>query len=118
MPDRLDWSLLGMLLQGHNRKVLRTYLFLAHRLFGMPLPAEILITLDCHLYYLRCYAQFRWDWADTWGVRTGRFSVDRIRKKYACDENWMAVNQARLHELKRSMSSHLSRMKAGLPNGN
>lgn len=116
--DRMDWSLLRMLLQGHNSKVLRTYLYLAHRLFGMPLPKEIQIMPDCQLYYLRCYAQSGWDWVDAWGVRAERFSVDRIRKRYACKENWMAVNRARLQELKRSMSSCISRMKTGLRNGN
>jgi hypothetical protein len=115
--DRLDWSLLRMLLQGHNRKILRTYLYLAHRLFGMPHPSAIRIVPDCHLYYLRCYAQFGWDWADAWGVRAGRFSVDRIRKRYACKENWMAVNRARLQELKHSMCSYISRRRTGLRDG-
>lgn len=114
--DRMDWSPLRVLMQGHNRKVLRTYLYLAHRLFGMPLSREIQTPPGCQLYYLRCYAQFGWDWADAWGVRAGRFSVDRIRKRYACKDNWMAVNGARLQELKRSMSSYVSRRRTGLRN--
>jgi hypothetical protein len=107
--DRMDWSALHTLLRHRNGKVLRTYLYLAHRLFSMPLPPAVPIRSDCQIFYLRCFAQFMWDWADTWGVRIARFSVDSICRKYACKDDWLTVNLARLRESQRRLANRMSR---------
>jgi hypothetical protein len=107
--DRLDWSALHTRMRRRNGKVLRNYLYLAQRLFGMPLPPAVPMRPDCQLFYLRCCAQFMWDWADTWGVRMGRFSVDSICRKYACKDHWLTVNRARLREAQRRIANRLWR---------
>jgi hypothetical protein len=108
---RLDWSMIRSCMEHHNRsKVLRTYLYLTHRLFRIPLPAEFHKTPDCWLYYCRCVLQLGWQWIEKWGIRWGSFSADNIRRAYQCGKGWIPVNLARLRHAKNKLISFASRI--------
>ncbi len=101
--NNIDWPMLIQLMDEHNKsKILQTYLYQTHRLFGIPLPSGIQKTIYSQLYYLRCYTQLGWGWVDTCGIRLGAFSAENIHHIYGCEESWMRINQARLrHVLRR-----------------
>jgi len=107
---RVDWCRIHSLMQRQNRgKVLQTYLYLAHRVFAMPLPRGIRKSPGCLWYYWRCHAQLAWQWAHVWGLRLGRFSTERIRNAYGCEDGWIALNRARLHEFAHRMTAYVRR---------
>ncbi len=111
---RVDWLAIQTLMQRSNReKVLQTYLYLASRLFDMPLPTDVRLTPSCQWYYLRCRAQLAWDWAAVWGIRVGSFSEDRICKRYGCEGGWITVNRARLQDAVKRISAY-ARRRTGL----
>jgi len=108
---RPDWSIIRSRMELHNRgKVLRTYLYLAHRLFRNPLPTGFQKTPECWLFYNRCVAQLGWQSIEAWGIRLGSFSADNIRRVYQCKKGWIPVNLARLQHAKRRLASFATRM--------
>ena len=107
-----DWSFIQSRMEQHDwGNALQAYLYLANKLFGMPIPEGIRKTLPSRLYYQRCCAQLSWQWANKWGLRLGRYSSDAMRKKYGCENGWIAVNRARLRQLRSRFSVFLAELK-------
>lgn len=112
--DTPNWSMIHSLMERKNRgKVLRTYLYQAHRLFGFPLPGGIHKTPGCRLYYWRCIAGLGWQPCERMGRRVNRYSADNMRKVYGCNDDWIPVNLARLKQVKRRLSSYIDDVKQG-----
>lgn len=110
--DTLNWPVIHSSMEGQNRsKVLRTYLYQAHRLLGFPLPAGIRKTPDCWLYYWRCVVELGWQQFETMGQRMKRYSADNIRQIYDCNDGWIPVNIARLKLVKRRISIFIAEAK-------
>ena len=99
--ERVNWSIIQTQMKRHNRgKVLRAYLYMAHKLFGMSFPEGMKKTLSSRLYYQRCCAQLSWQWANEWGLRLGRYSADTMHRRYGCGNRWIAVNRARFRQFR------------------
>ena len=99
--QRVDWSDIQARMGQHNRgNALGAYLYMAHTLFGMSCPEGMGKTLSSRLYYQRCCAQLRWQRANEWGLRLGRYSADTMHKRYGCGNGWIALNRARLRQLR------------------
>ena len=99
--ERVNWSMIQTQMKRHNRgKVLRAYLYMAHKLFGMSFPEGMKKTLSSRLYYQRCCAQLSWQWANEWGLRLGRYSADTMHRRYGCGNGWIAVNRARFRQFR------------------
>lgn len=97
---KIDWSFIQSRMKQHDRgNVLRAYLHMAHKLFGMPLPDGVDKTILSELHYRRCCVQISRQWANQWGLRLGRYSADSMRKRYGCGNGWLAINRARLRQL-------------------
>ena len=110
----LDWSMVHSRMERQNRsKVLRTYLYQAHRLLQFRLPAGIQKTPGCWLYYWRCVAELGWQQLERMGRRMQRYSADNMCRVYGCNDGWIPVNIARLKQLKRRISICISEAKQG-----
>ncbi|MEN8761064.1 MAG: nucleotidyltransferase family protein [Thiogranum sp.] len=110
--ERIDWSIIQSRMEQHNRgNALRAYLYLAHKLFGTSFPEGVGKTLSSRLYYQRCCAQLSWQWANEWGLRLGRYSADTMRKRYGCENGWIAVNRARFWQLRGRVSAFLEELR-------
>ena len=93
----VDWLTIHKLMDRHRRtRALCAYLYMAHKLFAMPRPAETRPALASRLYYRRCRAQLTWRQAHEWGLRLGRYSPDMMNECYACGSGWLAVNRSRI----------------------
>ena len=113
-PERVNWSDIHSRLEHHNRgEELQAYRYMAHKLFGMPFPEGTGKTFSSWLYYQRCCAQLSWPWANAWGLRLGRYSADKMEKKYGCGKGWIAVNRARLRQFTGSEPALLLELKDG-----
>lgn len=99
--SRFEWSGIRAVMENGKRgDVLDTYLYLAHRLFGLSLPGGCRHRVRSLLYYQRCRLQAGWPWLDVWGHRIGRLSTDNIGRLYDCGPGWLSVNRARLRHVK------------------
>ena len=109
---RVEWPTIQRRMAQYNRGgALRAYLYMAYRLFAMPFPESIAKTPFSWLYYQRCRAQLSWQWADQWGLRLGRYSADKMRKRYGCGNGWLAVNLARFRQLTGRNSTFLTELR-------
>ena len=95
-----DWPGIRAQMQQHRRvRAFDAHVFMAHRLFAMPLPPGIHPGLHGRLHYRRCRWQLAWRPAHEWGLRLGRYSADRMAERYGCGRGWLSVNRARLRRL-------------------
>ncbi len=93
----LDWAAVQATLSRHSlRKVLNAYLYLAHRILRLSLPAEIAPGWRSHWYYLRCLAGMRWDGFLFLEKKLLRFSRYEICQRYHCEDDDFSVFVARL----------------------
>ncbi len=100
----MDWAAVRSRFDEHGlARVPVTRLYMAQRLLGLPMPAEIRPTLAARLHYRRCLAQLRWRWpmalARLWatlaspldshlldtvyGLEGGRLELARVRIRHA-----------------------------------
>ena len=108
-PESVDWSDIRSRLEHHDRgEELQAYLYMANKLFGMPIPEGVRKTLPSRLYYQRCCAQLSWQWANEWGLRLGRYSADKMEKKYGCGKGWIGVYRARFRQFRGRGSTFLA----------
>lgn len=57
----IDWSQMQQLLRDRGqRRLIGTWLYLAHRLFGSPMPTQWTTDARMRLHYIRCRLQLRW----------------------------------------------------------
>jgi Uncharacterised nucleotidyltransferase len=97
----VNWSTIRSRLAQHNRlRELRAYTYMASRLLGVDYPVNLRHTPGTRLYYQRCRMQLRWEWADRWSIRLGRFSPDKLQKRYGYGDNPLAIYRARLRQLR------------------
>lgn len=65
-----NWKFITQRLVGNGKKeVIQAYLFMANKLFKMPLPEGQQKRFSDYLYFLRCSGQLGWEWFDSWGMR-------------------------------------------------
>jgi hypothetical protein len=104
--DTLNWSTICSLMARKNRsKILRTYLYQAHRLLGFSSPEGIQKTPDCWLNYWLCIAGLRWQLIESIGGRIQNYSACNIRRQYDCNDEWVPVNLGRLRRVKSKIST-------------
>jgi hypothetical protein len=112
--NRLDWSYIRKVMESNKRgNVLDSYLYMAHRLFKLPLPGGGRRKMRSLLYYTRCQMQTGWPWLDVWGHRIGRLSADNICRAYGCRRGWLPVNRARLYHIKSRLAAYRHDSKIG-----
>ena len=95
--QRIDWETIRQLMdRGGQAKVLHASLYLAHRLFGSPMPDRIGPTFRAIAHYARTRLQFRWNWTNKLVDRASWFSTQSIRERYNCDNNFWSVAKGRI----------------------
>lgn len=106
----LDWAAIAepMVDRGWKR-ILTSYCYLAHRLFGAPLPHDIRVNAFDRLYYLRVCGQLRWQWLDVLAHRLQRSSRENMQRRYGCRDDWLSINHMRLLDAKKRLSNRLAR---------
>jgi hypothetical protein len=100
--ESIDWDALRHLMRRHGLEaVLSAQVYLAHRLLGLPIPAEIPAGFRTRLHYQRCLFLLRWPWAmwatRMWAGLTAPFKRYHIALTYGCSLNPIDIN---LHRLK------------------
>jgi hypothetical protein len=90
--NEIDWQTIERSFEhsGHE-KVLSASLYLAHRLFGSPIPNRFLQTPRTKIYYARILSQVRWSWINEAVERVFWFSRESICERYKCDDKFRSV---------------------------
>ncbi len=102
--ERIDWESLWRVMDLHGQvKILHASLYLAHRLFGSPMPDRIHPTVGAIAHYARTRLQVRWNWINALVERVFWFSAQNICEHYNCDHNFWSVTKGRIH-----LATHLS----------
>lgn len=97
----LDWSTMESAMAGQGiHRVLRSYLFMARRLFSAPVPLNLVRGSSSHLHLDRCVAQMRNPLfmiiGRTWGLLQSHYSSHRIRQTFAPDDTLAGVARGRV----------------------
>ena len=94
--EKIDWEMIKQLISRNGReKVLCAWLYLAHRLFGNPMPDSVHPTFGALIHYARTRLQFSWDWTNQIVDRAFWFSTQSICERYHCDDGFWAIAKGR-----------------------
>jgi hypothetical protein len=91
--------------------VLLSFLWLANRLFGVPMPEPLSghSLVRAKLHYLRCLLQFESRLADRWLRRWARYSGSSSLDRLGVEAGMKGGGRIRLHAMKRVLQRRLGR---------
>ena len=100
----IDWGALCQMMRRHGlQNILNSRMYVAHRLFGFPLPPEMFANTRAKLHYYRCMLLLRWPWAmwvtRMWAGLTAPFERYNIALIYGCSLNPLAINLHRIRHV-------------------
>lgn len=102
--DAIDWRLLGECFARVSRlHVLMSFLWEAHRLFGVPMPQPLsgYSRVRARLHYLRCLLQFESRLANRWLQRWARYSGSSSLDRLGVEPDVEGSGRERIHAVKR-----------------
>ena len=95
--EPIDWKEIRSWFERSGKtRVLDSWLYVAHRLFGCQLPTNTRPTPSAIGYYARYRMQARWPWIDAVARRTLLFSARNIQERYGCDNSFTSLSNGRL----------------------
>lgn len=115
--ERIDWLVIQELMDYYGKgDMLRAYLYLAHRLFGMAMPDTIQPTQKSVAHFIRCrkqaqWTRLRWVWVRKWDEIMREFSASYIRCRYDCKNNLLSLMIGRVRYIGYLLSKHSGRMR-------
>lgn len=102
--EKIDWKAIKQLMdKGGQEKVFHASLYLAHRLFGSPLPDQTGMTSGAIIHYARTRLQIGWNWTSELVERAFWFSAQSICERYNCNNSFFSVTKWRIH-----LAAHLA----------
>ncbi len=92
----IDWQVIEKLMNDGDRlQIPRASLYLAHRLFGSPIPDCMHPTKGTIAHYLQARLQVDWSWLDRLVERMLWFSNASICDRYQCKDDFWSVTKGR-----------------------
>ncbi|MBK8185199.1 MAG: nucleotidyltransferase family protein [Candidatus Competibacteraceae bacterium] len=92
----IDWQLIEKLMsEGDRSQIPRASLYLAHRLFGSPIPDCMRPTRGTVAHYFQARFQVDWRWLDRFVERMLWFSNTNIRERYQCKDDFWSITKGR-----------------------
>jgi hypothetical protein len=98
--NELAWRDISATMERHGAsKILRAYVHLASKLFGMPLSQEIGLNYRSAVHLFRCQATLMWPLLAKATSAVNSFSAEQMRRRFACDNTRWSVTTARARHL-------------------
>ena len=95
---QIDWKNIQQLMdKGGQEKVFHASLYLAHRLFGSPLPDQTCMKSGAIIHYARTRLQIGWNWTNELVERAFWFSAQSICERYNCYNSFFSITKWRIH---------------------
>lgn len=93
----VDWPVIRSRMERHGQgEILRSYLYLAHRLLGLSLPEKVRPTWSSAGHLRRCRLGVRWAWVAQGGQLLQRFSAQHISQMTGCPPSLPALTRGRV----------------------